>query len=570
MTEKNYTQLDIYNGSKPYIFISYAHKDSDVVLPIIESMVKKGYRVWMDLGIEAGTEWSNNIAAHLRDCSAFVAFLSRNSIASENCLDEIAYAKSHKKASLMIFLEQNLTLPEGTDMQTARFQRMYLFRQSSAQSFLEQLSRSDILSPCVDRDSESTEYAAVSTEQVRAGKKSIPVAAVIAAAAVVVVGCVIGILSGIGKQQPSGGTPDEGTGNSSHVSDTSLGSNANADKEPEMSDVLTDMTFKLDGVVYQLPCDLSRLTDNGWTISTVGVFSDTTVMGRDISVFNMIKDGCKIMVELANPSGNAMPLSSCVVRGITVSAGTNNKFEIAKSIKPDSSADEIIAAFGSPNNRENVLGADSLIYYKDGSTVAGVRFYCYSGEDKPDSEIYIKSEITYAPTETSEKEPEYLSQYTAPTELGSDMKAGKVKLDGKLYQLPVPVRELLNNGWTVSQRPNYVVAGGGEYIVLSRNGVEMGARIVNLDALQTTPENCVVTEINCDAGELELPGGIKLGMSANEFETLVPEYFDEPMQASSSIIYSYNDYDSGYYIDLYVNKESGSLSMIRITVSSED
>lgn len=139
-----------YNGEKPYIFVSYAHRDSERVMPSIEAMVEAGYRIWFDLGIEAGTEWSNTIASHLRDCSAFIFFASGNSVESENCLDEVAYAKSHKKPALLIFLEEDVVLPEGTEMQTARFQRMFLTRQSSLGEFVKNLKGSAILNDCIE------------------------------------------------------------------------------------------------------------------------------------------------------------------------------------------------------------------------------------------------------------------------------------------------------------------------------------------------------------------------------------------------------------------------------------
>ena len=37
-----------YKGEQPYIFISYAHKDSDVVLPIVAKLQQDGYRVWYE------------------------------------------------------------------------------------------------------------------------------------------------------------------------------------------------------------------------------------------------------------------------------------------------------------------------------------------------------------------------------------------------------------------------------------------------------------------------------------------------------------------------------------------
>ena len=69
-----------YGGNEKYVFISYSHRDSDTVIPAINEMQRNGYRIWFDKGIEAGTEWSNNIAAHLRDCAVFVAFISKNSV----------------------------------------------------------------------------------------------------------------------------------------------------------------------------------------------------------------------------------------------------------------------------------------------------------------------------------------------------------------------------------------------------------------------------------------------------------------------------------------------------------
>ena len=67
-----------YKGSDPYIFISYAHKNSDTVLPIISRLQKDGYRVWYDEGIHPGTQWDDVIAARLNDCRYIIAFISKN------------------------------------------------------------------------------------------------------------------------------------------------------------------------------------------------------------------------------------------------------------------------------------------------------------------------------------------------------------------------------------------------------------------------------------------------------------------------------------------------------------
>ena len=64
-----------YRGDQPYIFISYSHKDSRKVWPVIEQMQADGYRVWYDEGIDPGTEWDENIAAHVTGCDYFIAFI---------------------------------------------------------------------------------------------------------------------------------------------------------------------------------------------------------------------------------------------------------------------------------------------------------------------------------------------------------------------------------------------------------------------------------------------------------------------------------------------------------------
>ena len=138
----------IYDGDRPYLFISYSHADEKVVFPLLQGIQEAGFRIWMDRGIEVGTEWSNNIADRLSRCEAVLFFVSKRSIQSENCLDEIACAKSHKKTAILIYLEEDVVLPGGVEMQTARFQRMYATRHTSMDSFIGALTASPTLQPC--------------------------------------------------------------------------------------------------------------------------------------------------------------------------------------------------------------------------------------------------------------------------------------------------------------------------------------------------------------------------------------------------------------------------------------
>ena len=110
--------------SKPYIFISYSHRDSDKVYEIIQKLNDCGYNVWYDGGIDPGTEWDQNIASHVKGCSYFIAFVSQGYIGSENCKDELNYARDLDKERLLVYLE-DVALPDGLAMRMNRMQAIW-------------------------------------------------------------------------------------------------------------------------------------------------------------------------------------------------------------------------------------------------------------------------------------------------------------------------------------------------------------------------------------------------------------------------------------------------------------
>ena len=140
--------VEPYNGDLPYIFISYSHKDTRFITCVIDALQRKGYRIWYDEGIEVGTEWPQSIATRIKNCSIFLAFISNNSLSSQNCTREINYAIKHKKDPIAIYLE-NVRLSDGMDMQLSSIQSMYFERFNSLDSFIHELASTPLLSPCL-------------------------------------------------------------------------------------------------------------------------------------------------------------------------------------------------------------------------------------------------------------------------------------------------------------------------------------------------------------------------------------------------------------------------------------
>ena len=94
-----------YEGTKPYLFVSYSHRDTAKVIDTIRPIHDMHYRLWYDEGIPAGSDWPRNIAVHMRDCRMVLFFLSRTALASPNCLSEITTAAKQGKTILLMKLE---------------------------------------------------------------------------------------------------------------------------------------------------------------------------------------------------------------------------------------------------------------------------------------------------------------------------------------------------------------------------------------------------------------------------------------------------------------------------------
>ena len=139
--------MNIYEGSEKFIFVSYAHADSDRVLPIIEALDREGFRIWYDSGIEVGSEWPAYIADHIKSCYRMIFFVSKASVNSKNCRREVNLADSQNKEILVVYLESTELL-YGLDLQLLSNQAINRNKFDSDRSFVEVLARANILKGC--------------------------------------------------------------------------------------------------------------------------------------------------------------------------------------------------------------------------------------------------------------------------------------------------------------------------------------------------------------------------------------------------------------------------------------
>ena len=141
-----------YIGEKPYIFVSYAHKDSEVVMRAIALLQQSGFRVWYDEGIDPGSEWPDTIEKYLERSSYFIGFISANSLASQNCTCELYTAYNEHKRILVVYLE-DVQLEGGLKMQLSLRQAIHWYKYESENAFFKKLLTAPGLNDC--RESEN-------------------------------------------------------------------------------------------------------------------------------------------------------------------------------------------------------------------------------------------------------------------------------------------------------------------------------------------------------------------------------------------------------------------------------
>ncbi len=123
-----------YKGVRPYIFVSYAHADKAAVFPILERLNAEGFRIWYDEGIEWGSEWPDAIAEHIDNCHTCLCIISRSSIASKNCNDEINYAIDTRKNILVLYIEE-VALFGGLKLRLSSYQSSFYYQYSNKEEF---------------------------------------------------------------------------------------------------------------------------------------------------------------------------------------------------------------------------------------------------------------------------------------------------------------------------------------------------------------------------------------------------------------------------------------------------
>lgn len=141
-------RCSVYEGEKPYIFVSYSHRDIEKVVKLIRKLSLLGFRIWYDSGVPAGSEWDEEIATHLKKSKCVLSLLTPNSVKSKHFKREFNYADYLEKDILAVYLEKCEPSP-GLEMQVVSKQCIKCEHCENDDDLLEEITSAKILQPCL-------------------------------------------------------------------------------------------------------------------------------------------------------------------------------------------------------------------------------------------------------------------------------------------------------------------------------------------------------------------------------------------------------------------------------------
>ena len=99
------TKFEAYTGNEPYLFISYSHRDSEQVYPILDALYDRKYRMWYDESCETGNDFRDELRQRIEKCEAVILFVSEASMNSPFCGMEIIVARENGKRLYPVYLD---------------------------------------------------------------------------------------------------------------------------------------------------------------------------------------------------------------------------------------------------------------------------------------------------------------------------------------------------------------------------------------------------------------------------------------------------------------------------------
>lgn len=280
------------------------------------------------------------------------------------------------------------------------------------------------------------------------------------------------------------------------------------DGQPDaLSENLMDFQIEIDGDIMQFPLMVSDLYDLGYEFVETRDIDSYKLPAQHYTWGDFRKGkNDEISFYINNESINTQVLKNCLISGITLRYYSKGEgFEnvtLAGGIKAsDLDPDNIMTVFGTPNDYDEgdnyVTATFKVASYQD------VTFRFHKGDEGTYlSEIQMQNFIIpedYDIGEVDENVPEIVSTYVAPEAISDNYRDYNIEIDGVIYELPVPLSVLLENGFKVDRAKSSSDFCGGyseAMIYLTKGNATWWCTVYNYYENATAIENCYVASFD--------------------------------------------------------------------------
>lgn len=321
-------------------------------------------------------------------------------------------------------------------------------------------------------------------------------------------------------------------------------------------DNLYSFTINLGKQKLTFPMSYSAFTEKG--------FETTDSLRQKLNPLEIsedklfINDKIAVYAQFFNDTPDVQKLADCSVAGIIIDTSMLTD-DSARVILPKgitlgvSTQAEIEYLYGPPNNTYELEADTQLSYeYDSGQTILLNTDRDTKIVDSIDLHSYkpISRNLQMQSKAVMEvySQKDESSRYKQPVDLGDDIYSSIVEFDHELYELPAPVKEFLNHGWTLEQllsnveNENQEVSGmSNSQIILTKAGQNIQTTVKNYSNKPESVEDCYVTKIYGDSKtadvEIMVPTGITRGMPGKEVKKLLKKVKYTKEETPKSTIY---------------------------------
>ena len=353
----------------------------------------------------------------------------------------------------------------------------------------------------------------------------------------------------------------------------------NKKEKSPLSDDIYDFEVMIAGDIFKFPTTVEAFEEKGWEL-VIGGYEDEEELdpGERTYDVNFKKGNMEFYVVIRNLDNSVLAIEDCVVVGFDVYYEDFEKtslVELSKGITLGSTLADVIVAYGEPDyTSDDYIVSSSSYYYLNYVDEHGEYYFFFESNNPSEKIVSINvtnnrdADKLVALSEDKEYEvPLIVLNYEKPVEFTEDIYDFIVSLEGEMYQLPVPVSLLLEDGWVIvdnNLKIKEVGAYAYEFDFLIRKGNQvMGTMIANYDKNAQIPENCFIVEMQAiDNFDLELANGIRVGSSVEELVAA----FGEPTDISEYISTANYSYKITYSIvyDFNINLTTNKVASINI------